>query len=207
MVDVKGVIIMEQVLILGLDIHGIELAGRITQLAKVAFMGFVATNADKDSYGGFPVYTPDVALSRFPDAGFIPLHVWREARDPFADKWISHVDPTCVISPGAVIGPGCVLYPNAFVGANARLERGVFALSGCIINHDCVVGERAVLTSGVTLAGSVHVGAGAYLGQSATVRQQLRIGKGAFVGMGAVVTKDVPDGQTVAGNPARNFPR
>jgi acetyltransferase-like isoleucine patch superfamily enzyme len=31
----------------------------------------------------------------------------------------------------------------------------------------------------------------------------LRIGAGAIVGMGAVVTKDVPDGATVIGNPAR----
>ena len=35
------------------------------------------------------------------------------------------------------------------------------------------------------------------------IRQGLTIGAGAVVGMGAVVTKDVPDGVTVVGNPAR----
>ena len=33
----------------------------------------------------------------------------------------------------------------------------------------------------------------------------LVIGKGAVVGMGAVVTKNVPPGETVIGNPARPF--
>ena len=35
------------------------------------------------------------------------------------------------------------------------------------------------------------------------IRQGLSIGPGATVGMGAVVTKNVPAGATVAGNPAR----
>ena len=196
---------MEQVLILGLDIHGVELAGRIIQLGQRQFMGFVANDAPPQTYASFPVYSPGEALSRFPNAGFIPLHVWREANDPFAERWASHIDPSCVISLGASIAPGCVLFPHCFVGANAKLEGGVLALAGCVINHDCSIGQRAVLTSSVTLAGGVAVGPGAYLGQSASVRQHLHIGANAFIGMGAVVTKDVLDGQTVAGNPARNL--
>jgi len=47
------------------------------------------------------------------------------------------------------------------------------------------------------------VGAGSYVGARAVIRQQLRVGAGALVGMGAVVVRDVPDGATVVGNPAR----
>jgi acetyltransferase-like isoleucine patch superfamily enzyme len=48
----------------------------------------------------------------------------------------------------------------------------------------------------------------AYIGTGAIIKQgvsgkPLVIGKGAVVGMGAVVTKDVPPGVTVVGNPAR----
>jgi acetyltransferase-like isoleucine patch superfamily enzyme len=48
-----------------------------------------------------------------------------------------------------------------------------------------------------------RVKAGASIGTSATILGGVTIGKGAMVGAGSVVTKDVPDGATVAGNPAR----
>jgi acetyltransferase-like isoleucine patch superfamily enzyme len=44
---------------------------------------------------------------------------------------------------------------------------------------------------------------GASIGANATILPGLTIGAGAMVGAGAVVTKDVPPGVTVAGNPAK----
>ena len=58
------------------------------------------------------------------------------------------------------------------------------------------------MTSGVRLAGGVHVEADCYLGQACTIRQNLRIGRRSLIGMGAVVLKDVPEESVMAGNPA-----
>ena len=44
---------------------------------------------------------------------------------------------------------------------------------------------------------------GASIGANATILPGLTIGEGAMVGAGSVVTKDVPPGVTVVGNPAR----
>ena len=45
---------------------------------------------------------------------------------------------------------------------------------------------------------------GASIGANATILPGLTIGEGAMVGAGSVVTKDVPSGVTVVGNPARS---
>lgn len=81
----------------------------------------------------------------------------------------------------------------------------VFVLSGCIINHDDRIGNRVIMASGVSLAGSVLVDDGCYLGQSCSVRQMLTIGKNSLVGMGSVVLRDVPPDSVMVGNPARKL--
>ena len=59
------------------------------------------------------------------------------------------------------------------------------------------------LAPALTWRGTVTVREGAYIGIGATVRQGIVIGPWATVGAGAVVVKDVPEGVTVAGVPAR----
>jgi acetyltransferase-like isoleucine patch superfamily enzyme len=50
---------------------------------------------------------------------------------------------------------------------------------------------------------STVVKKGASIGSNATILCGTTVGEGAIVGAGSVVTKDVPSGVTVAGNPAR----
>ena len=50
-----------------------------------------------------------------------------------------------------------------------------------------------------------RVKTGASIGTGSTILCGLTIGAGAVVGAGSVVTKDVPDGAVVAGNPAKTL--
>ncbi|MEM6331365.1 MAG: acyl-ACP--UDP-N-acetylglucosamine O-acyltransferase [Planctomycetota bacterium] len=67
------------------------------------------------------------------------------------------------------------------------------------VAHDCVIGNRVVLTNNVMLAGHVTIGDRAYLGGGAAVHQHCRIGRVAMVGGMARVTQDIPPFVTIDG--------
>ena len=62
-----------------------------------------------------------------------------------------------------------------------------------------------IVTVGTTIGGYTEIGDDAKIGFNSTIKNRLRVGKGALIGMGAVVTKNVDDGATVIGNPAKPF--
>jgi acetyltransferase-like isoleucine patch superfamily enzyme len=103
---------------------------------------------------------------------------------------------------GVEIGMYTVVQKGVF-GEFTEVGQEVMIDSFCHIGHGSRIGERAILTAGVILAGWVDIGEEAWLGIGARVRQFVKIGKGACVGAGAVVVADVPDCAIVYGVPAR----
>jgi len=111
-----------------------------------------------------------------------------------------------------VIGEGAIFCPNTMVTSNATIGRSFHANIYSYVAHDCVIGDYVTFAPGVRCNGRVEIGDHAYIGTNAIIKEgrpdkPLRIGAGAVIGMGAVVTKDVPDGVTVIGNPARLMDR
>jgi sugar O-acyltransferase (sialic acid O-acetyltransferase NeuD family) len=106
------------------------------------------------------------------------------------------------------IGEGHILCANTMLTSNVVVGRHFHLNIYSYVAHDSVIGDFVTFGPGVRCNGRVHIEDYAYIGTNAAFKQgvegkPLRVGKGAFVGMGAVVTKDVPPGVTVVGNPAR----
>jgi sugar O-acyltransferase (sialic acid O-acetyltransferase NeuD family) len=106
------------------------------------------------------------------------------------------------------LGEGAVLCPFVTLTSNIRIGRHFHANLYSYVEHDCVIGDFVTFAPGVMCNGHVHIEDHAYIGAGAMIKQGLPgkplvIGRGAVVGMGAVVTKSVPPGVTVVGNPAR----
>jgi len=114
-----------------------------------------------------------------------------------------------------------VVHPTAWVSPFASLGRGVCVMHGAAVHPDTVIGDFAILNArasvdhdgdigrgvtlgpGTTFPGTVRVGEYASVGAGVVARPGVTIGARAVIGAGAVLTKDVPEGETWAGNPAR----
>ena len=116
--------------------------------------------------------------------------------------------PETLIMDDVAIGEGAILSPFGTITSNIRIGRHFHANLHACVEHDCRIGDFVTFAPGVRCNGNVVIGDRAYLGAGCIIRQgrpgaPLEIGAGAVVGMGAVVTKSVPPGITVVGNPAR----
>ena len=56
-----------------------------------------------------------------------------------------------------------------------------------------------------TAKGKAIIGNNCYISTGVTILSPIRIGDNVTIGAGAVVTKDVPDGQTIVGIPAKSI--
>lgn len=108
---------------------------------------------------------------------------------------------------------GVVIEDDVEIGSNTSIDRGTLGdtvlRQGARIDnqvhiaHNVIVGRHAAVIANAMIGGSTTIGDGAWIAPSACVRDRLSIGANATVGLGAVVVKDVPDGATVIGAPAR----
>ncbi|WP_411360667.1 acetyltransferase [Pseudidiomarina sp. YC-516-91] len=117
------------------------------------------------------------------------------------------IHPSAVISSTATTGQGSVVMPNAVINADTVIGDGVIINSGAVVEHDCTIGDYSHICPNAALAGSVTVGAHSWVGIGSSVIQLVTIGAHVTVGAGSVVIRDIPDGHTVAGNPAKLLKR
>jgi acetyltransferase-like isoleucine patch superfamily enzyme len=116
------------------------------------------------------------------------------------------IEDDVVIGRGALvendttIGAESKIQADAYITAYSTLEEHVFVAPCVVTTNDNFMGRterRHALRAGPTIRRGARIGGGAIL------CPWVEIGEEAFVGAGAVVTKDVPPGVIVVGNPAR----
>lgn len=117
------------------------------------------------------------------------------------------IHPTACVSPSALLASGSVVFSQAAVQALASIGVGSILNTGCSVDHDVQLADGVHICPGAFLAGEVQVGARTWIGIGACVIQQVRIGSDVTVGAGAAVVRDLPDGVTAVGVPARVLPR
>ena len=125
----------------------------------------------------------------------------------------------CAIGDNTKIGAFVEVQKNAAIGKNCKISSHTFICEGVTIEDDVFIGHgvtfvndtypRATAADGKLQTEAdwavepTLVKKGASIGSGATILANVTIGEKAIVGAGSVVTKDVPPGAIVAGNPAR----
>lgn len=123
------------------------------------------------------------------------------------------------------VGEGAIIRPpfHCDYGYNIRLGRGVFLNFNCIILDVCEVGigdltqigpgvqiltadhprDALQRSEGIEFGKPVTIGRNVWIGGGAIILPGVTIGDDAIIGAGSVVTRDVAEGATAVGNPAR----
>jgi UDP-2-acetamido-3-amino-2,3-dideoxy-glucuronate N-acetyltransferase len=124
----------------------------------------------------------------------------------------------CDIGDDTKIGAFVEIQKNASVGRLCKISSHSFLCEGVAIEDEVFVGHGVMFINDryphATASGrlqnesdwqvvSTRVKRGASIGSGVVILCGVTIGERAMIGAGAVVTRDVPDGATVAGVPAR----
>ena len=113
------------------------------------------------------------------------------------------VDPLAAVAAQTELAPGALVGAHAVVGPSVSMGSLLSLWPAAQLGHDVQAEDFVFVGRAAIVSGYCRLGCGAYVGPGAIVLEGRRVGRFAVVGAGAVVSKDVPDGSVVAGNPAR----
>jgi sugar O-acyltransferase (sialic acid O-acetyltransferase NeuD family) len=174
--------------------------------------GLLSPFPDIEIFYGWEAFQKWVKKQKRPEIGFcvaignphgrirLKLHD-KLAAEGLRPITIAH--PNSWIADNAVIGEGTQIMAGAIVQAEAQLGRQCIINTKASVDHECVLSGGVELAPGATLCGNVVIKTNGWVCAGATVLPRITIGEDSIVGAGAVVIRDIADGITVVGVPAR----
>jgi sugar O-acyltransferase (sialic acid O-acetyltransferase NeuD family) len=192
--------------------HSIKVCTRAGVLSKL----FCFTDNDPylNSFMGFDVFQPEKFVVLFPEQTFEFCNlvtgsavsrfiVYRQLKQ-LGVSFTSLIDPSVDLD-YVQFGESSYIQEGVSLQAKVILDHNVSIHVGTVVGHETTIGHSSFIAHGCSISGEVKIEDQVFIGAGASVLPRKTIGRGAVIGAGAVVTKDVPEYEVWAGNPARRI--
>ncbi|MFV2056712.1 MAG: acetyltransferase [Thiohalomonadales bacterium] len=110
-----------------------------------------------------------------------------------ASVWNAEIGENCIILDQVVMQPFVTIGANTIISSNA------------FIGHHTIVGSNCFVSAHATIAGCVTIDDFTLIGMNSSVKEGIEVGKSCTIGSGAAVIRNIDDGQTVVGVPAKQI--
>ncbi len=180
---------------------------------KYTIAGFIDEFSDKGEHLGFPILSKslDELEGKESYVYFIAIgnnlrrKRWYDILSEKGYEMINVIDPSAIVSQYAHLGIGCFVGKMAIVNSKAFVGNDCIINSKALVEHGCHVSDHANISTNSVINGDVVIGEGSFIGSCSVTIGQLSVGNWSTVGAGAVVIRNVGDGVTVAGVPAKKI--
>lgn len=201
----------------GLAKEVLEIFHQRNELENLFFYDDISTDLPEKLYGQFPVLKHmDTVVQLFKNDNRFIIGIGNPALrfkmyNQFTQaggQMVSAISPLATIGHyGTIIGDGAIIMAGTFISNDVNMGKGCLVNPNCTISHDTIIGDFVEISPGVQITGHGRIGNFCSIGTNATILPNTQLGDYVTVGAGAVVTKEVAEGLTVVGVPAKQINR
>ncbi len=196
---------MKEITIIGGGGHCFALVALILAENEYAPLVILDKNPSEKEILGVPVQrrTKNALITSLAAIAIGNNIVRKKIAESIAVSFPTFIHSSATVYPSSAIGKGVQILPNAVVDAAVTIGDFTIINNNATVSHNTIIGNFCHIAINAAISGGCTIGEGTLVGAGSVILPEITIGKWATIGAGAVVTKNVPDGATVVGNPAK----
>lgn len=209
---------MKNLLIIGARGYGRHVYNLITDLPEFSktfsVKGYLDDNEEAlDEYLGYPpiidtvenyrIQPDDVFVCALGDVNYKKHYVSIILKK--GGEFVNVIHPSSHIGLNSSIGIGCIIAYNVSIDCDVKIGNFVTIQTNSVIGHDSNIGNWTMIDSFGFTGGGANIGNSVTVHTRATIVPHKIVENGAIINAGSIVIRNVKEGKTVMGNPAKEI--
>lgn len=118
-------------------------------------------------------------------------------------EFMNVIHPSVFFGGNVKIGKGCIIAYQSQIDCDVKIGDFVNIQCNVVVGHDSEVGSWSMLDCFTFMGGFSSIGESVTMHTRATLIPKLHVGDNAMINAGSIVIRNVKEGTTVMGNPAK----